>query len=148
VRRFSESELELIWDRRSEGVGMRTVARDLGRAHASVRSMVESYGGVRPRTQIRSPRHLSLEEREEISRGMASGESLRSIARRLGRSASTVSREVARNGRSGYRAHRADQAALRRVRRPKACKLATNPKLALMVEEKLGLWWSPQQISG
>jgi IS30 family transposase len=85
VRRFSESELELIWDRRSEGVGMRTVARDLGRAHASVRSMVESYGGVRPRTQIRSPRHLSLEEREEISRGMASGESLRSIARWAGR---------------------------------------------------------------
>lgn len=149
MARFSEAEKTLIWDRRSQGVGMRTVARELGRAHASVRSMVESYGGVRPRTQIRSRRHLSLEEREEISRGMASGESLRSIARRLGRSASTVSREVARNGGgSRYRAHRADQAALRRARRPKACKLAANPTLALMVEEKLGLWWSPQQISG
>lgn len=149
MARFSEAEKTLIWDRRSQGVGMRTVARELGRAHASVRSMVESYGGVRPRTQIRSSRHLTLEEREEISRGMASGESLRSIARRLGRSPSTVSREVARNGGgSRYRAHRADQAALRRARRPKACKLATNPRLALMVEEKLGLWWSPQQISG
>jgi IS30 family transposase len=79
---------------------------------------------------------------------MASGESLRSIARRLGRSASTVSREVARNGGSRYRAHRADQAALRRARRPKVCKLGANPGLALIVEEKLGLWWSPQQISG
>jgi IS30 family transposase len=149
VARFSEAEKTLIWDRRSQGVGMRTVARELGRAHGSVRSMVESYGGVRPRPQIRSSRHLSLEEREEISRGMAAGESLRSIARRLGRSASTVSREVARNGGgSRYRAHRADQAALRRARRPKACKLAANPTLALMIEEKLGLWWSPQQVSG
>ena len=112
MRRFSEAELALIWDRRSEGLGMRTVARELGRAHGSVRWMVESYGGVRPRPRIRSSRHLSLEEREEISRGVASSESLRSIAVRLGRSASTVSREVARNGgRSRYRAHRADQAA-------------------------------------
>jgi IS30 family transposase len=80
---------------------------------------------------------------------MASGESLRSIARRLGRSASTVSREVARNGgRSGYRAHRADRAALLRARRPKVCKLVSNPGLALIIEEKLALWWSPQQISG
>jgi IS30 family transposase len=149
VRRFSESELVLIWDRRAEGVGMRTVARELGRAHGSVRWMVESHGGVRPRPRMRSPLHLTLEEREEVSWGMAAGESLRSIARRLGRSASTVSREVARNGgRSGYRAHRADQAALRRARRPKVCKLASNPRLALMVQEKLSLWWSPQQISG
>jgi IS30 family transposase len=80
VARFSEAEKTLIWDRRSQGVGMRTVARELGRAHASVRSMVESHGVVRPRTQIRSVRHLTLEEREEISRGMASGESLRSIS--------------------------------------------------------------------
>jgi IS30 family transposase len=149
VRRFGEDELALIWDRRSQGVGVRTVARELGRAHGSVRWMVESSGGVRPRPRIRSSRHLSWEEREEISRGMAAGESLRSIASRLDRSASTVSREVARNGgRSRYRALRADRAALRRARRPKVCKLAANPTLALMVEEKLGLLWSPQQISG
>jgi IS30 family transposase len=149
VRRFSEAELALIWDRRSQGVGMRTVARELGRAHGSVRWMVESYGGVRPRPRVRSPRHLTLEEREEISRGVASGESLRSVASRLGRPVSTVSREVTRNGgRLRYRAHRADQAAFRRARRPKVCKLAANPTLVLIIEEKLGLWWSPQQISG
>jgi IS30 family transposase len=80
---------------------------------------------------------------------MAVGESLRSIAVKLGRSASTVSREVARNGgRSGYRALRADRAAYRRARRPKVCKLAANPLLVLMIEEKLSQWWSPQQISG
>jgi IS30 family transposase len=128
---------------------MRGVARELGRAHASVRTMIESFGGVRPSPRCRARWHLSLEEREEISRGMAAGESLRSIAARLGRSASTVSREVARNGgRSKYRALHADRAAFRRARRPKVCKLAANPTLALVVEEKLGLWWSPQQISG
>ena len=95
----------LIWDRRSEGVAMRAVARELGRAHGSVRTMVEDHGGVRPRSRIRSTRHLSFGEREEISRWMAAGESLRSIAARLGRSASTVSREVPRNG---YRAQLCD----------------------------------------
>ena len=148
MRRFSEAELAVIWDRRSEGVAMRAVARELGRSPGSVRWMVEDHGGVRPRPRIRPSRHLSLVEREEISCGVASGESLRSIAVRLGRSASTVSREVARNGgRFRYRAHRADQAAFRRARRPKVCKLAANPTLALIIEEKLGLWWSPQQIS-
>ena len=133
MRRFSDSELELIWDWWQRGGSMRGVARELGRAHASVRTMIESYGGVRPSPRCRNVRHLSLEEREEISRGIASGESLRSIARRLDRSASTVSREVARNGgRSGYRAHRADQAALHRARCPKACKLEANPILAPM----------------
>ena len=93
----------------------------------------------------RNVRHLILEEGEEISRGVASGESLRSIARRLGRSASVVSREVARNGgRSRHRALRVDRAAYRRACRPKVCKLAANPTLALIIEEKLGLWWSPQ----
>jgi len=149
VRRFSEAEKALIWDRRGQGVAMRSVARELGRAHGSVRTMVEDHGGVRPRQRVRAAWHLSLKEREEISRGLASGESLRSVARRLGRSASTVGREVARNGGlSGYRAHRADRAAWDRARRPKICKLAANPTLALTVEEKLAQWWSPQQISG
>ncbi len=149
MARFSEVEKTLIWDWWQQGGSMRGVARELGRAHASVRTMIESYGGVRPSPRCRASRHLSLEEREEISRGLAAGESLRSIASRLGRSASTVSREVARNGgRLGYRALRADRAAFRRARRPKVCKLASHPRLALMVEEKLGLWWSPQQISG
>jgi IS30 family transposase len=142
VRRFSEAEKALIWERRSQGVAMRSVARELGRAHGSVRTMVEDHGGVRPRRRVRAGWHLSYQEREEISRGMAAGESLRSIAFRLGRAASTVSREVARNGgRSGYRAHRADLAAWDRARRPKPCKLTVNLELRRAVEDKLGLWW-------
>ena len=149
MARFSEAEETLIWDWWKQGGSMRGVARELDRSSSSVRTMIESHGGVRPVPRCRSVRRLSLEEREEISRGLASGDSLRSIAVRLGRSASTVSRELARNGgRSGYRALRADRAAYRRARRPKACRLAANPRLALIVEEKLGLWWSPQQISG
>ncbi len=104
---------------------------------------------MRPRQRIRAARHLSFQEREEVSRGLASGESLRSIALRLGRSASTVSREVARNGgRGGYRAHHADRAAWDRARRPKPCKLKANLELRRVVEDKLACWWSPQQISG
>jgi DNA-binding NarL/FixJ family response regulator len=95
VARFSEAEKTLIWDWWRQGGSMRGVARELGRSSSSVRTMIESHGGVRPVPRCRNVRHLSLEEREEISRGMASGESLRSIAVRLGRSASTVSREVA-----------------------------------------------------
>lgn len=149
MARFSESEKALIWDWWQQGGSMRGVARELGRSSSSVRTLIENGGGVRPLPRCRNVRHLSLEEREEISRGMAVGESLRSIALKLGRSASTVSREVARNGgRSGYRALRADRAAYRGARRPKVCKLATNPMLVLLIEEKLGQWWSPQQISG
>ena len=87
MARFSEAEKTLIWDWWQQGGSMRGVARELGRAHASVRTMIESYGGVHPVPRCRASRHLSLEEREEISRGVASGESLRSIAIRLGRSA-------------------------------------------------------------
>lgn len=97
----------------------------------------------------RSPLRLSLAEREEISRGVAAGESLRSIARRLGRAPSTVSREVAVNGGARrYRAVVADRAALKRARRPKPAKLAIHPELCALVESKLELRWSPQQISG
>ena len=102
-----------------------------------------------PQTRIRSPLRLSLEEREEISRGLAAGESLRSIAARIGRAPSTVSREVNHNGGPArYRASKADLAAERRARRPKLCKLALNPLLAEIVEDKLERKWSPEQISG
>lgn len=97
----------------------------------------------------RSPLRLSLAEREEISRGLAAGESMRSIARRLGRAPSTVSREIAANhGSRRYRAVTADRAALRRTRRPKPAKLALNHPLREVVEAKLELRWSPEQISG
>ena len=98
---------------------------------------------------MRSPLRLSLAEREEISRGLVGGESLRAIARRLGRASSTISREVAANGgRRRYRACRADNAAVRRMRRPKPSKLVRCPRLRAVVENKLELRWSPTQISG
>ncbi len=109
-----------------------------------------NYLARRPAPErTRSPLRLSLAEREEISRGVAAGESLRSIARRLGRSPSTVSREVAGNGGARrYRAVVADRAALKRARRPKSAKLAVQSELCALVESKLELRWSPQQISG
>jgi IS30 family transposase len=113
-----------------------------------VRQYVRATGGVRPPAHKRREEHLRVEEREEISRGLAAGESLRRIAARLGRAPSTISREIARNGgRRHYRASRAEVAARERARRPKRCKLATNPLLTALVEEKLRLQWSPQQIA-
>ncbi len=147
--RFTEMERVEVWDRWQAGDANRLIGRDLGRSAASIRAFVESWGGVRPQPRTRSPRHLSLTEREEISRGVAAGVSLRMVAVRLGRAPSTVSRELARNGgRHRYRAHHADRAALRRARRPKPSKLAENPELRAMVEEKLEDWWSPQQVAG
>ena len=107
---FTDSERVEVWDRRQTGESNRSIGRRLGRSAASIRAFVEASGGVRPAVRHRSVRHLSLVEREEISRGVAAGESLRVLARRLGRAPSTLSREVARNGgRRQYRAHRADQ---------------------------------------
>jgi len=149
VRKFTEAEKAEVWDRWQGGEAMRSIARRLGRESSSVRTMIEDCGGVRLVPRRRHPRHLSIVEREEISRGIATGESLRQIARRLGRAPSTVCREVARNGgRSRYRAQRADRAAWRRARRPKVSKLALNSKLRVVVEEKLAQWWSPEQIAG
>ncbi len=147
MARFTEAERVEVWDRWQAGDANRLIGRDLGRSAGSIRAFVESWGGVRPRVRHRSSRHLSLVEREEISRGVAAGDSLRMVATRLRRAPSTVSRELARNGgRYRYRAHRADRAAVRRARRPKSSKLANNPELRAVVEEKLGLWWSPQQV--
>ncbi len=148
MARFTEAERVEVWDRWQAGDANRLIGRDLGRSAGSIRAFVESWGGVRPRVRRRSSRHLSLTEREEISRGVAAGESLRMVAARLGRVPSTVSRELARNGgRGSYRAHRADRAALGRARRPKPSKLADNPQLRAMVEEKLEEWWSPEQVA-
>ncbi len=149
MRRFTEAERAEVWDRWRGGEAMRSIARRLGRESSSVRTMIEDCGGVRPVPRRRHPRHLTFGEREEISRGVAAGESLRSVAGRLGRAPSTVCREVARNGgRRRYRAQRADRAALRRARRPKLSKLATNARLRTVVEDKLAQWWSPEQIAG
>ena len=146
---FTESERVEVWDRRQAGESNRSIGRRLGRSAGSIRAFVESSGGVRPPVRRRPVRHLSLVAREEISRGVAAGESLRVTGRRLGRAPSTICRELARNGgRHRYRAHRADQAAWQRARRPQDCKLASNQALRAVVEELLAERWSPQQIAG
>ncbi|MGX4688238.1 transposase [Streptomyces sp. JNUCC 63] len=114
-----------------------------------VRRFLHQSGGLRMVPRQRSGRHLTGGEREEISRGIAAGESARQMARRLGRSPSTVSREIARNGgRDRYRAASADAAAYERGRRPKPAKLAQWPALRALVGAKLALCWSPEQIAG
>jgi IS30 family transposase len=148
-KRFSEAEIVEVWERRAAGELNRSIGRQLGRSGASIRALVEASGGVRPVRRVRASGHLSLGEREEISRGVAAGDSLRVIARGLGRDPSTVSRELARNGGPGrYRAHHADRRAWDQARRPQSCKLADNSRLRQVVEGKLLLRWSPQQISG
>jgi len=146
---YSETDKALMWDRWQEGESLREIAQLFDRHHSSVRGIFERYGGMRPPTRRRSARSLTLAEREEISRGIAAGHSLRSIALRLGRAPSTVSRELRRNGgRHAYRASRADKAAWDRAHRPKTCKLAKNHPLARIVAQKLQLQWAPRQIAG
>ncbi len=124
------------------------VARGVGRSKRMVQLMMSRFGGIQPRPTVRSTLRLSNAEREEISRGLRGGESLRRIAARLARPPSTVSREVARNGgRQRYRAHLAEERAVRSARRPRRAKLARNRPLRRTVERLLELRWSPQQIA-
>ena len=147
-RRFSEEERQTIWDMREAGVPVKRIAKHLGRQNVSLRKFIADAGGKRPTPRQRSELRLSLEEREEISRGLAAGESIRAIAEALGRSPSTVCREVnANGGRKKYRALVADRAACRRALRPKRAKLAQCRRLRGVVERKLEARWSPQQIS-
>jgi IS30 family transposase len=146
---YTEADKALMWDRWSKGESLHTIGALFGRSHTSIRNVLSRSGGIRPPPRRRSKRSLSLAEREEISRGLVAGNSIRSMARRLGRSPSTISREIQRNGgRSSYRASRAEQAAWDRALRPKACKLAENRALARMVAKKLKQRWSPRQIAG
>ena len=147
--RLSVLEKSEIWDRFEAGESQRSISRRLGRSPSSIRTHLLGSGFRRPVAGPEwSPLRLSLTEREEISRGLAAGESLRGIAVSLGRAPSTVSREVAANGgRSGYRATTAHRASRHRARRPKPAKLASNHQLRDVVETKLELWWSPVQIS-
>ena len=149
MERMSDSERSELWDRWEAGESQRSIARALERSPSTVRTQLLSSGWRRPvpASEWCSLR-LSLGEREEISRGIAQGESLRSIAQRLGRSSSTVSREVANNGGCDrYRAVAAHRASRRRAERPKAMKLDECPRLREVVEDKLSLWWSPVQIA-
>ena len=117
--------------------------------HASIARQFERAGGIRPAPRRRSRLALTLSEREEISRGIAAGLSIRAIARQLERSPSTISREISRNGGpKRYRANQADKAAWDRAHRPKPCKLAGNRILRHIVARKLRSHWSPEQIAG
>ncbi|MCH7636217.1 MAG: IS30 family transposase [Proteobacteria bacterium] len=146
---MTDSEMSLIWDRWEKGESLNAIARDLGRYHSAVQGAMARTGGIRPAPRRRSRLALSMAEREEISRGIVVGYSIRAIASQLGRASSTVSREVRRNGgRQQYRANKADQAAWDRAHRAKTCKLAQNRALAFIVAEKLQLEWSPRQIAG
>jgi len=148
-QRLSPADIDEVWRRMRAGNAMKPTARALGLPTSTVRSYLVRCGGIRPAPRLRSPGRLSLPEREEISRGLAAGRSLRAIAKDLGRAASTVSREVATHGgRPRYRAAPADQQAWARARRPQVCKLAIRPVLRAIVGEKLAARWSPQQIAG
>jgi IS30 family transposase len=147
--RLSKAQRDELWCRWRAGESGRSIARALRVSPAAVRYVVAPTGGISPRVRHRATTALTLEERETISRSLAAGASLRSIARVLGRCASTVSREVARNGgRAGYRAVRADQRALDAARRPKTCKLARHGWLRKQVARRLRQGWTPQQIAG
>ena len=145
---YTVAQITELWARRAAGETGTRIARHMGLDPTKLRSYIHEAGGVRPRLPRKSPRALNLQEREEISRGLAAGNSLRSIAARMARSPSTVSREVARNlGRQSYRAGSAEQAALRRSRRPKPAKLRISAQLRAEVIARLKWNWSPQQIS-
>jgi len=147
-RRFSEAERAEIWDSIERGESFRVIGRRLGRAHGSIRTFLVDNAGRRPRPPGSSDLRLTLAEREEISRGLASGRSLRAIAGAMGRAPSTICREVSANGGRGhYRALHAERDARRRARRPKMAKLARCRRLRLVVEAKLALFWSPEEIS-
>jgi len=146
---YTEKQKSLMWERWKQGDSLHDIARLFNRHHGSIRGIFLRSGGIRPPQRKRSPRCLSLLEREEISRGIAARLSIRSIAKQLNRAPSTVSREISRNGGARhYRASVADNAALERALRPKACKLVGNNDLIHLISRKLRLFWSPQQISG
>jgi IS30 family transposase len=146
---YTEAQKALMWGRWRKGDSLETIARLFERSHSSVQGILRESGGIRPAQRGRSRLALTASEREEISRSMVAGYSLRSIAASLNRAPSTVSREIGRNGgRRSYRASTADQAAWDRARRPKTCRLVQNRALARSVAEKLRLEWSPEQIAG
>jgi IS30 family transposase len=148
-RNFSEAETEEIWRRWRAGESISEIARGVNRKPGTIHGLLALQGGVAPAPRRRSPKELTVADREEISRGLASQKSLRAIAKQLGRSPSTISREVERNGgRSRYRAALAEENARKRSKRPKASRLSTNAKLRRVTVSKLSEDWSPEQIAG
>jgi DNA-binding CsgD family transcriptional regulator len=146
---LSAEQKRELWIRWKGGQSLSDIGRALGKHAGSVFGVLQAKGGIAPPLRQRSARALTLEEREEISRGLVAGLSLRQIAAQLGRSPSTVSREIGRNsGCLKYRAMAADGRSWQQASRPKPCLLATNRSLQAVVAEKLVQQWSPQQVSG
>ncbi len=147
--RLSASQRAELWERWKRGQSLSDIARAFGKDPSSIHGVLASNGGIVPPPRRRAPVVLSLCEREEISRGMAAGASMRKVASGIMRAPSTVSREIARHGgRTRYRGGKADRRAWCRARRPKPCRLAAHRRLQKIVAEKLSLEWSPEQISG
>jgi len=146
---YTDEQKAMMWDRWQKGEILGSIAKLFDRYHSSIERIIAESGGIRPARRHRSSRCLSLADREEISRGIATGQSLRAMAMSLSRAPSTISREINRNGGlNKYRASRADKAAWDRAHRPKICKLVESRPLAHMVAKKLQLEWSPEQIAG
>ena len=147
--RLSPAQRTDVWSRWKAGQSLHEIGRVYGKPHNSIRCLLLPRGGIPPAARRRSRLALTFAEREDISRGIASGSSIREMARHLDRAASTVGREVTRHGgRPAYRAHKADDQAWDSALRPKKCLLAVNRKLRDIVASKLILDWSPEQISG
>jgi IS30 family transposase len=145
---YSESDKALMWERWRQGESLQRIAQLFDRNHSAIGGILSRTGGIRPSPRHRSALALKLSEREEISRGVMAGHSMRTMAHALGRAPSTVSREIGRNGGLGaYRASEADASAWQRARRPKRCKLAQNRALARLVAERPRLEWSPRQVA-
>ena len=146
---YTESQKALMWERWQKGESLQQIAQLFDRNHSSIQGILAATGGIRPAPRSRSRWALTLAEREEISRALVAGQSMRSIAAQLGRAPSTISREIKRNGgQEGYRASQADQSARDRGCRPKTSKLAQSRALARLVAGKLRLQWSPEQVAG
>jgi len=146
---YTENQKAIMWERWRKGESLQHIAQLFDRNHSSIQRILAETGGIQPARRHRSGLALTLAEREEISRSVAAGQSIRSVATQLGRAPSTISREIMRNGgHECYRASLADQAAWDRGRRPKTCRLAENRTLAHIVAGKLQLLWSPEQIAG
>jgi IS30 family transposase len=148
---LTPQDVGALWSRWKRGETAVQIGAALGRTKTTITWHLVRTGGLQPRERRRAARALTFAEREEISRGVAAGEKVRAIARRLGRSPSTVSRELRRNTGAGevtqYRASTADAAAGERARRPKPCRLRVSGRLRRAVEQKLCADWSPQQIA-
>jgi IS30 family transposase len=146
---YSETQKALMWERWRKGESLQKIAQLFDRNHSSVQGILAETGGIQPPQRHRSRWALTLQEREEISRGLVADDSIQAIARRLSRAPSTICREIKRNsGPNGYRASHADELTWDRAQRPKVCKLVQHRKLAHIVAGKLQLQWSPQQIAG